>query len=438
MKKAFFAVVLVLAAVVAFAQSQPASQSGQSQPKQIKDPGEYNAYISALNTQDPAQKAAAMEAFIQQYPNSIVKSDALEQLLAAYTATNDQAKLENAASRILKDDPNNVKALAITTDIEHRKGTPESIAAAGQSAQKGLQALDSWTKPEGMSEEDFQRVKKQMAEIFYSAAGFAALQSKDYPALRKYSEESLKRNPNNIQDVYDLAIALLESNPMDLTGFWYGAKALSLAGNNAAAVQSIAPYIKGKYKKYHGKIDDWDKFASTVASQTEPPSAADMAALVPPKPTACDLARDALKQNKPEDLSFSDWEFVLSNANCSPANKDAADKVWQAILNKQKTPDGAEARLKLPSVLVISADKDTLQAAITEENQEAKKADLTVTFEKPVLHPPAPGTTVDVLGAITKYVAQPFMLTMEQGAIPAKPQPGKRPVHHAANRKPPR
>lgn len=437
MKKVFFAVMLVLAAVVVVAQSQPASQSGQSQPKQIKDQGEYNAYISALNTQDPAQKAAAMEAFIQQYPNSIVKSDALEQLLGAYTATGNNAKVEDTAARILKDDPTNVKSLAIVTDAERRKGTPDSIAAAGQSAQKGLQALGSWTKPEEMSEADFQRVKNQMAEIFNGAAGFAALQGKDYAAARKSYEESLRRNPNNIQNVYQLAIALLESNPMDLTGFWYGAKALNLAGNNADAIQTIAPYIKGKYKKYHGKIDDWDKFAATVATQTAPPPPDEMAKLIPPAPTPCDFAVQAVKDNKPEDLSFSDWEFVLSHANCSPANKDAADKVWQAILNKQKTPDGTEAKLKLP-VLVISANKDTLQAAITEENQQAKKPDITVAFEKPVLHPPAAGTTVDVVGSLTKYVAEPFMFTMEQGAIPAKPQPGRRPVHHAANRKPAR
>ena len=439
MKKVFFTVLLMLTAIGAVAQSQPTSQSSQNKPassKVIQDPAEYDAYVKALGIQDPGQKAAAMEAFIQQYPKSIVKSDALDQLLAAYTAIGNRAKLEDTATRILKDDPNNVKALAVETDIERGQATPESAAAAGQNAQKGLQALGSWTKPEGMSDDDFQKVKNQMAEIFNGAAGFAALQSKDYAAARKYYSTSVGIDPKNIQDVYQLAIALLESNPMDLAGFWYGAKALNLAGNNAGAVQTIAPYIKGKYKKYHGKIDDWDKFAATVASQTEPP--ADMAALIPPAPTPCDFAVQAVKDNKPRDLSFSDWEFVLSHANCSPANKQAADQVWQAILDRQKTPDGAEARLKLPSVLVISATKDTLQAAITEENQQAKKSDITVTFEKPILHPPAPGATVDVVGSITKYMAEPFMFTMEQGTIPAKPVPGKRPVHHAANRKPPR
>ena len=66
----------------ASASNPGASQTPTSQ-KVIKDPAEYNAYITALNTTDPAAKAAAMEAFVQQYPNSIVKIDALEQAMAA-------------------------------------------------------------------------------------------------------------------------------------------------------------------------------------------------------------------------------------------------------------------------------------------------------------------------------------------------------------------
>src|SRR5437870_12712306 len=55
-------------------QAQPSGQAGApTSQKTIKDPAEYNAYITALNTPDPAQKAAAMEAFITQYPQSGVK-----------------------------------------------------------------------------------------------------------------------------------------------------------------------------------------------------------------------------------------------------------------------------------------------------------------------------------------------------------------------------
>ena len=437
MKKVFVLTVVVLVSMAVLAQTSPAGDQPASS-KVIKGPAEYNAYMVALNTQDPAQKAAAMEGFLKQYPSSIMKSDALEQLLGAYTATGNQAKLEETSARILVDSPDNVSALAIETAIQRSKGTPQSIADAGGNAQKGLQALATWTKPQGMSDADFEIAKNRMTEIFNGAAGFAALQSKDYAGASAFYLKSIAKDPNNLQDIYQLALAELEMNPINLDGFWYGARAITLAGNNADAVKTIAYNVKRKYKQYHGKTDDWDKFVASTAGQTAPPP--DMAALIPPAPTPCDFAVDAVKNGKPEEIPFVDKEFVLAHANCSAANKDAAEKVWQAILSKQKAPDGGDAKMRLPSVLVISATKDTVEAAITDENQEAKKADITVVLEKPALHPPAPGSTIDVVGVITKYTPEPFMFTMEQGVVPgAKPAaPARRPVHRAANQKPAR
>jgi hypothetical protein len=425
---------MVLVVLAAAAHAQQNQQ--QSQPKVIADPAEYQAYITAINLQDPAQKAAALESFIQQYPGTVVKSDALELLLAAYGASANQPMLEQTAARVLAGDPTNLRALAVATSIERSKGTPESIADAGANAQKGLQALANWTKPEGMTDADFENLKNRMAEILDGASAFAALQSKDYATAREHYLKSLAKDPDNVMDAYQLAIAELETTPLDLDGFWYGAKALRLAADNDTR-DAIAHYVKGKYKKYHGKIEDWDKFAATVAAQTAPP--ANMAELVPPAPTPCDLAVRAVKENKPEDLSLGDWEFILSKANCSPANKEAAGIIWQAILDKQKPPEGATGAavksknkkktsqaagpmLKLPGVLVLSATPKTMQVAATLENQCAKKADLAVTLEKPVLHPPAPGATIDVLGAMTAYRPEPFLFTMEKGALQrAKP-----------------
>jgi len=414
--------------VIESSQDQP---GGQPQQKTIKDPTEYNAYMAALNTQDPTQKAAAMESFIAQYPNSIVKSDALDQIMAAYTATNNQQKVEQTAKLILKDTPNNIRALAIVTAIARSQGTAESAAEARGDAERGLQALPTWTKPDGMSQDDFEKVRNQMAGIFNGAAGFGALQAKDYAAAKNYYMKSIQVDPNNMQDVYQLSIAELEMNPMELNGLWYAAKAINLAGNNAQAVQAISNYAKAKYKKYHGSYDGWDKIVAAAATQNAP---GPEIAQIKPAPTPCDIAVDAVTQNDPGQLSFSDWEFILSHTNCSPANKTASDKVWQAIQDKEK---GGEAKLKIP-VLVISATKDSIEAAITDENQQAKKADLTVALEEPVVKPPTPGSTVDIVGVITKYTPEPFMFIMEKGELPGvKPVGTKPPVHHPPVRRRP-
>jgi hypothetical protein len=59
----------------------------------IKDPAEYNAYVAAV---DPAKDANArisgLEAFVAQYPNSVMKNQALEILMGAYQQANNMLR----------------------------------------------------------------------------------------------------------------------------------------------------------------------------------------------------------------------------------------------------------------------------------------------------------------------------------------------------------
>src|SRR6266508_2881965 len=75
-------------------QNPPAAQgaSGAESAPTIKDPAEYNAYVAAIQQQDPNAKVSALEAFLTQYPNSVMKTTALEVLMGTYQQTNNQAK----------------------------------------------------------------------------------------------------------------------------------------------------------------------------------------------------------------------------------------------------------------------------------------------------------------------------------------------------------
>jgi tetratricopeptide (TPR) repeat protein len=445
MKNVFVTVVLAFAIGAAGQQPTQSAQPGQTQSgatpaptpvptnqKVIKDPAEYNAYIAALNIQDPAQKAAAMEAFVKQYPQSIVLPEALEQALSAYQLAGNQAKIEETARRILQLTPNDLHALAIVVALDRIKATNGDAPALKEmctDSQTGVQALPGWQKPGEMADADFQKLRTQMTNIFNGAAGFCALQSKNYAQARDFYTKAFEIEPNNLQDVYQLAVAYLEMNPIDLNGLWYCSKAMQLAQgmNNAQAVNGMQAYCKSKYKKFHGGDDGWEQVVSSAAPQKTLPG--DFAQTIKPAPTPCDLAVQVVQQNDPGSLSFGDKEFILSKAACSPANKDAADKVWKNI---QDTEKGGEARLKIP-VKVISTTKDSIEAALSEDNQTANKVDLHVTMEKPMLHPPAAGTMTDIIGVITNYTPDPFLFTMEHGELPA---PAKPPVHHPVRRNP--
>ncbi|HET7871433.1 MAG TPA: tetratricopeptide repeat protein [Terriglobales bacterium] len=423
MRKLLVTSVLALAVLALLRGASPAfattAQQGSNVPtsqKVIKDPAEYNAYISALNLTNPAAKGAAMEAFITSYPNSIVKIDAMEQAMGAYQQATNQQKVLQLARQILQLEPNNVRALAIVVFVERfQVNDVASGAKVRAEAERGLQELDKWKQPEGVSAAEYDAMRKAMKNIFAGTAGFGALQQQDFAAARKYYEQALKIDPNDLGNNYQIAIALLQPNPLDALGFWYGAKALSLAQQqNPQAFQAWAPYFRAKYQKYHGNAEDWTQRIAAAGPQTAPP--AGFVAGISLAPTPCDIAAMAVQQNGADGLSFSDWELVLSCHDKTPANKVAADQVWQAIQKKQKFGD---ARLSIPVKVVAVPNPSTLEVAVAEDSQAANKTDMKVTLEKPLAKPPAPGTEINVIGVISEYIPEPFMFILTKGAVPA-------------------
>ena len=125
------------------------------QKKEIKNPAEYNAYMGAIQQTDPTAKAAALEAFLQTYPDSVMKEDALELLMRTYQQTNNLPKTEDAATKLLQANPNNVTALALLSYSKRMQAlagganAPQNLQQAAEYGQKGITALQTYQKPEG-------------------------------------------------------------------------------------------------------------------------------------------------------------------------------------------------------------------------------------------------------------------------------------------------
>ena len=105
---------------------------------------------------------------MQRYPSSAYKEDALEQLMALYQGTNDGPKTMAMASQILQSFPNNIRALALVVyskRIAAQSGAnaqqnQQDLADAREFSERGLQALRSAVKPEGMADADFEKFKE--------------------------------------------------------------------------------------------------------------------------------------------------------------------------------------------------------------------------------------------------------------------------------------
>ena len=95
----------------------------------------------------------------------------------------DPAKTLDAADRLLQVDPNNLRALTFEVYFRQQAGDQMTDPAAKQAAldkaaeyaQKGLTV----TKPEEMSDADFNTLKTAATPVFYRAIAAAALGKKD-------------------------------------------------------------------------------------------------------------------------------------------------------------------------------------------------------------------------------------------------------------------
>ena len=124
-------------------------------------------------------------------------------------------------------------------------------------------------------------------------------------------------------------------------------------------------------------------------------------------------------------MSFAEWELVLSSGN-----QQAADTVWNAIKDKA---------VKL-AANVISATATTVQLAGSDDDIDAKKADITLTMAKaiPSRLTPKVGDMMAFQGTVSSYTPNPFMMTMTDGVLLDKngnPVSTAAPVHHPPSHK---
>jgi hypothetical protein len=118
-------------------------------------------------------------------------------------------------------------------------------------------------------------------------------------------------------------------------------------------------------------------------------------------------------------MDFAIWEFVLSNGEQADQ-----DTVWNAIKGKAVQMNGT----------VISTTPTEFMIAASQDDIDAKKADITLKFEDkvPVKLIPKDGAPFDFQGEPASYTPNPFMMVMEKGQLlkAAAPAAKKPPVHH--------
>ena len=386
----------------------------------IKDPAEYNAYTNAVGQSSPAAKAQAIEAFLTQYPNSVVKQDMLEQLVGAYQQANDTPKTVDAARRLLVVDPSNLRALTFIVYVEKQQaqGDQTKLDDAAALAQKGLAA----TKPASMSDADYTKLRGLATPIFESAIASDDTAKKDYKGsvdayqaeLKAYTDPAQTQTGPGLFDTYQLGNAYLQEDPKDLVNaIWYLTRAAQFAQSpSKEQIEKAAEYW---YNKYHGGMDGFDQVKTLAQANLMPPADYKPVA-APPPPSDADRAHQVVTSTPDlTKLNLSDREFVLANGST-----DDAEKVW-AVMKGQT--------FAIPGKVVV-ATADSVQLAVSDDAKQANTAELTINMKTPLKTVPAVGADVTYIGTFDSYTQKPVMIILKDGA----PKAAAAPAHHTTAR----
>lgn len=426
MKKVLYVTVLALASSALGAAPMVLAQAATPGTITIKDPAEYNAYNSAISQPTPQAKEAAIESFLQKYPNSVVKKQMLEVLMDAYTQTGNTDKAVATARRVLQIDPNDMRALALSAYVLRSQAAQKTNPAEAQplldEAAKDAQAGLNAPAPTGADAANFTKVKTAVTPLFHGAIAADDLEKKDYAGAIQNFLSELKAMPPaqqtagpGIQDTYLLGTAYAQETPQDLVNaVWYLARAASFAPEPFKdQIQKAAQYW---YKKYHGSDDGFDQVQAQTKTSLTPPAGFTITP-APPPPSPQQLAHTAVASTPDlKTMALTDKEFVLANGT-----PDDAGKVWDTMKG---------LTTKVPGK-VISATPDSVQLAVSDDAQQSNKADFTINMKKPLRTPPTIGSTVTYIATFDSYTQNPAMIIMKDGIAPVTGKP--RAVHHAVH-----
>jgi tetratricopeptide (TPR) repeat protein len=151
---------------------------------------------AAYNTADPLAKAQLFERFAAAFPDSPNAKTAEAESVLAYQAARNNTKMIEAAQHALKDDPNNVTVLVTMAEYWCEQG--KQLDEADADAKKALAALAAEAKPEGVSDEDWQKQISLQKGLALSAEGqVEVIRGQNATAIQAFEQAGPLLKPDN-------------------------------------------------------------------------------------------------------------------------------------------------------------------------------------------------------------------------------------------------
>jgi tetratricopeptide (TPR) repeat protein len=171
-------------------------------PADLKEENAFSEF-QRISPEDPKKKIEKGKAFLERYPLSHFKAQVYSALTSAYLQTNQVDKMVETGEKALALDPKDVQVLAMLGQTLPRvitASTPDpekQLDKAEQYAMRAIQGTPALIKPDGVSNDQFEKDKNQTLAIAHSGLGLVNFHRGDYVAAIAELEQSVKLAPRS-------------------------------------------------------------------------------------------------------------------------------------------------------------------------------------------------------------------------------------------------
>lgn len=155
-------------------------------------------FNAAYKLTEPKSRAAYMDRFAKDFPDSVYALNAREQVAFSHEQAQNFPKMMEAAQAVLAADPKNVDMLILLADFWSEKG--QQLDKAGEYAQRAIDTLGKQQKPEGADDAQWQQQVSMQKGLAYSALGEVYVnQTFNVQAVNAFRQAAplLKSNPTS-------------------------------------------------------------------------------------------------------------------------------------------------------------------------------------------------------------------------------------------------
>ena len=231
---------------------------------------EQQEYQAAVSKATGPEQFAALEKFLTAHPQSRLKLDALEMLVWDARTSAGLADLEYWTGQLLSIAPDNPLAAAVIIGDSLNISSENPVSLAKRS----LPALERFDRPEGLSHDDFAKMKDFATATLNGVVGYSYFEQKDLVSARPYLRKAVELNPTNAQYTYTLALSDLQGpSPDQAEGYKMMARAVNLTKGTPAG-ERLAAFARQNFQQAGGSSENWDKYFAATTMPMPPASEA--------------------------------------------------------------------------------------------------------------------------------------------------------------------